>query len=152
MNLCGECNVCCTALRIDKSELFWRETDKEARETCDKLCDGQCSVYEKRPFPCKEYECLWLQLSKKIKDLPIKWRPDNIKVVVSTFYYGDTEKFNFKIREIEKGIIDVDNNIELKKYLDLIFHVASQQRGTSQIYIELFGDKSGYKLKQNLGG
>jgi hypothetical protein len=151
-NLCGKCNACCTALRIDKNDMSWREADKEAGETCDKLCDGRCSIYKERPFTCKQYECLWLQLSKELKDLPVGWRSDNIKAIVSTFYYEDTKTFRFRIKELEEDTLDVDNNIELKKYLDLIFQVANQQKGTPEVSIELFGDKVGHALKQNIGG
>ena len=40
-NLCGECNVCCTALRIDKSDILWKDGDKAAGQECEKLEGGQ---------------------------------------------------------------------------------------------------------------
>jgi len=41
MNLCEDCNACCTILRIDKKFLTWRDTDKNANEMCDQLVNDQ---------------------------------------------------------------------------------------------------------------
>lgn len=49
---CDGCNVCCVALPI-------REFDKAPDAPCDKLCDGGCSIYPRRPKVCREFYCLW---------------------------------------------------------------------------------------------
>ena len=85
-NLCGECKVCCVALKIDAKFLSWRDTDKEAGVACDKLKKNGCVRYKNRPKPCKKYKCLWIQLLdlKKNVACPEKWRPDNLGLLVNT--------------------------------------------------------------------
>ena len=152
MNLCGECSVCCTALRIDKKEIFWKDGDKEAGVLCEKNLECECSVYEKRPAACSKYECLWLQLSK-LMDMNPDFRPDNLGVIVSTYYYEETDEFVFKIKELEKDRIDLNKlDKDLGQFLDIIFKVADQQKGTGVVIIKLFGQKKGHRLNQNLGG
>jgi len=152
-NLCGKCNVCCTAYRIDKKEIFWKDGDKAARETCEKLVDGKCSIYNKRPHTCAKFECWWLQLSKLIADFSEEFRPDNLKLVVSTYYYEDTDKFAFKIKELEKGRLNFDNmDPILNRFLQVLFGVLNQQKGEGQVIIYRFGEKKGHPLKQNIGG
>jgi len=97
---------------------------------------------------------LWLQLSKLIKDLPEEFRPDNLKLVVSTFHNKDTDKFDFKMRELEKDRLNFDNlDSVVDRFLKVVFNVAAQQKkGESQVIIYRFGEDKGYPLKQNLGG
>ena len=152
MNLCGECSACCTALRIDKKEIFWKDGDKVAGETCEKLSNGQCSIYEERPPACVKYECLWLQLSK-LTDMNPDFRPDKLDAMVSTHYYEAKNEFTFTIKELKKDRIDLNKlDKDLDQFLDIIFKVATQQKGTGVIIMKLFGQKNGYRLNQNLGG
>jgi len=144
VNLCGECNACCVALLI--------KGFKEADTSCEKLCDNQCSIYEERPPACVNYECLWLQLSK-IMDLASEYRPDNIGVMVSTHYYEDRDEFVFTIRELEKERMNFNNlDAELEEFLEIIFKVSDQQKGTGVIAIKFFGQDKSYRLNQNFGG
>lgn len=66
MNICGECTVCCTLSVVE-------ELDKGPGETC-KYCVLQkgCSIYEKRPQVCKDFECAYLQAGKDIEMRPDK--------------------------------------------------------------------------------
>ena len=147
MNLCGECNVCCVVPRIDKSEIFWKDGDKEAGKWCEKLTKGGCSVYKKRPPSCIKYECLYLQLSKKIENFSVAFRPDNIKMMVSTFNDPDIDKFVFTIKELEEGSISFDNaNI----FLGIIFELSKRQATDGLVTIQPFGKDKRYELKQNI--
>lgn len=152
-NLCGECDVCCIVPRIDKAEVFWKDCDKEAGQICEKLTKHGCSVYEDRPASCKNYECLWLQLSKKLKDFSVEWRPDNLKIVVSTFNNPDLGKFIFTIKELEEGSLDF-NNLDLVtgKFLDIIFDLSIKQVVGGVVVVQKFGSNKGHALKQNSGG
>jgi len=151
-NLCGECNVCCIHYRIDKSEVFWKDEDRADGQTCEMLVKGQCSVYNKRPNACLTFECLWLQLSRLIENFSEEFRPDNLKLVVATHYDKDTNKFNFKIRELEKGRLNFDNmDIMLDRFLQIVFEVADQQSVDGQVTIKYFGEDKNRLLKQNTG-
>ena len=52
MNRCGDCTACCEVFAID-------EIKKPSGSLCSN-CNGGCSIYDKRPDPCKEYKCSWL--------------------------------------------------------------------------------------------
>lgn len=152
MNLCGECSACCKEPRIDKKEVFWKDGDKEAGVLCENYSDCGCSIYEKRPSACSNYECLWLQLSKLMNMNP-DFRPDKLGVMVSTYYYEAKDEFTFTIKELEKDRIDLNKlDKDLGQFLDIIFKVAAQQKGTGVVIIKLFGKKNGYRLNQDTGG
>jgi len=150
-NLCGECNVCCVAPKINKDDMYWRDEDKEVGEICEKLCDGQCSIYETRPTPCKVYECLWLQMSKKIENFPVEHRPDNLKIMVSTFNNPVLDKFIFTMKELEEGSFDL-NNLVLGGFLDIIFKLSKEQITDGVVAVQPFGKDKAFALKQNSGG
>ena len=61
---CGECTVCCTLSVV-------KELDKKGWETC-KFCDKGCSIYNKRPQECKDFECAYLQGGKDVELRPDK--------------------------------------------------------------------------------
>ena len=48
---CGTCTVCCTILSVPETT--------QAHETCEKLCEGRCSIYQDRPKKCRDYICAW---------------------------------------------------------------------------------------------
>jgi len=148
-NLCGECNACCKEYKIDKSELSWRDTDKAKGEICDKVINHRCAVYKKRPKPCKTYECLWIQLLKlsKTEWCPLKWRPDNLKINVNTFYNKENT-FIFRIEELEKGKIDF-NDSEIDSFLKMIFEIEKQQKENTKVLIWFFGQDKGHEIKKN---
>lgn len=76
-NACGNCTACCRVFAIP-------EFDKKAGDWC-KHCDvGKgCKIYEKRPYRCAEFQCVWLQGKLKGDLLPDALRPDRCKVVFS---------------------------------------------------------------------
>jgi hypothetical protein len=68
---CGECSLCCIALRVD-------ELGKLAGEPCPKLGpNGGCTIHASRPPVCREYHCHWLEGGLEAGD-----RPDRIGGIV----------------------------------------------------------------------
>lgn len=73
---CENCSKCCESISLP---LIWQGVDKNTRRwikyhnlsikkinnelhidipiKCSKLIDNRCSIYEKRPDVCKEYDC-----------------------------------------------------------------------------------------------
>lgn len=51
--ICGDCQACCYATRID-------ELKKPAFQRCDLQCSTGCSKYDGRPNECRDYKCTWL--------------------------------------------------------------------------------------------
>lgn len=51
---CGDCTACCTILGVP-------DLSKEPYQTCEKVCGQGCSIYQDRPSPCREFNCLWRQ-------------------------------------------------------------------------------------------
>jgi hypothetical protein len=52
---CDGCDLCCSAPPI-------HEFKKPPGQPCDKLCGEpgrSCSIYEKRPQVCRQFQCLW---------------------------------------------------------------------------------------------
>ena len=147
--LCGNCNVCCITYRIDKKHLSWRDIDKEAGETCDKLINKRCARYKNRPKPCKKYECLWLQILKlNMNDLcPVKWRPDNFGIIVNT-KQNEENIFHYNVEELEEGKLDL-NNSEILSFMDMIFTFKKKRKGTSRVIIYHFGKDKGHQIKQD---
>lgn len=78
MNHCGNCTACCRVFDIP-------ELKKPAGKWCQHCAIGSgCTIYDVRPKPCVEFECLWL-ISQGREDprehMPHSLRPDKCKVV-----------------------------------------------------------------------
>jgi hypothetical protein len=54
--MCGSCTACCTQVPVQR--LPWG--DKPANVRCPKLCSRGCSIYARRPEPCRYWSCRWL--------------------------------------------------------------------------------------------
>lgn len=69
---CGECDLCCTVLRVDA-------LGKLGGRRCDHQRGGGegCGIYATRPGICRAYRCLWLQGGLEVSD-----RPDRIGAVI----------------------------------------------------------------------
>lgn len=74
MRKCGTCTLCCIVMEVP-------ELDKAAGQDCKNRTDSGCSIYNDRPIPCREFNCLW-KFKKIFKDKDCKKRPDNIGVVI----------------------------------------------------------------------
>ena len=144
-NLCGNCKVCCIALKIDSEFLSWRDTDKEAGVACDKLKKTGCGIYFKRPSPCKKYVCFWLQLSKQKIKQP-EWRPNKIGFIVST--EDKNNSYIFTIKELEKDSLDFNNlSRDQDKFLKYMFNLTGKIDKEYTIMIHPFGHDKKYPLK-----
>jgi hypothetical protein len=79
MNLCGSCNLCCKLMRID-------EVQTPRGQWCQYAKPGKgCAVYEDRPAPCRDYECMWLQSQKHEGGkhaMPAELKPNKCRVVM----------------------------------------------------------------------
>lgn len=79
-NLCGSCTACCRVFDIPQLE-------KPAGVWCQHCNVGKgCKIYEARPEPCVDFECLWLISQKRpeqVQRMPMSLRPDRCKVVFS---------------------------------------------------------------------
>lgn len=141
-NLCGNCNVCCIVLEVTGME--WRETNKAAGERCDKLCDKGCSCYLNRPKQCKEFDCVWLKLSKnglQGSDL----RPDKIGFLVRII--NEEIRDLLAIDELYEGAINFNNlKPPQKKFFDILFGIANNSNKETKVVIKPFGHNRHYLL------
>lgn len=81
---CGECNVCCIALRIEEPEL-----QKKADVRCPNLSEEKgCSIYNDRPDVCRTWYCGWRILPFLEDDM----RPDRTRVLIKF----DGSRFTFQ--------------------------------------------------------
>src|ERR1051326_3125298 len=76
--MCGECQACCTLLAV-------RGLGKPSHTPCYHLCKGGCSIYEKRPSGCVNFDCLWL--AGLVGD-DVRSRPDQLGIM---FSFGATD-------------------------------------------------------------
>jgi hypothetical protein len=70
---CGDCSMCCKLPQIDeleKAEGVWCRHCAPGR--------GGCTIYETRPFPCRNFHCSWIIDST----LGPEWRPLACKMIV----------------------------------------------------------------------
>jgi hypothetical protein len=71
---CAKCSLCCKVLGIG-------ELEKPAGTWCSHCRPGKagCSIYEKRPGECINFNCLWLTSA----ELDAAWYPLTSKIVVN---------------------------------------------------------------------
>lgn len=73
MRECGGCTMCCKVMHVP-------ELEKPAGTWCPHCDIGEgCGIYDERPKPCRDFECLWLQDDGRV--LLDADRPDRIGVV-----------------------------------------------------------------------
>jgi len=71
--ICGECDACCHALKIDTPHFR-----KKAHAACRHLTGAGCGIYETRYPVCREFLCGW-RLFDGLNDM---WRPDRSGVLI----------------------------------------------------------------------
>lgn len=77
MKTCGGCTECCRLVPV--AEIGVKSfTGCPMRRTLIHAAGPGCSIYEKRPYSCRNWSCGWL-LSP---DLPDEFRPDRIGFVI----------------------------------------------------------------------
>lgn len=72
---CGGCTACCHTVPVSEIKLA-------AYQRCPHLAGAEsvkrgCSIYDRRPFSCRQWSCSWL-----IGDLPDRFRPDRLGIVI----------------------------------------------------------------------
>lgn len=68
---CGGCTACCKTHIDDRMKII-------GGEYCDFCQVGRgCSIYERRPFGCQVYRCIWVCGKGEESD-----RPDRLKIVI----------------------------------------------------------------------
>lgn len=95
---CGGCRLCCKVLAV-------QEIDKPRGQWCPHNtkpnAPGGCSIYDRRPAQCSDFQCLWLAVSDPevaarserlaetwARIFPLEERPDRIRAVFSPFLGG----------------------------------------------------------------
>ena len=70
---CGSCSLCCKVLGID--DLYGPDEHKPAQQWCKHCQIGKgCKIYDARPAPCREFQCMWV-----LGYAPEELRPDKTK-------------------------------------------------------------------------
>lgn len=97
---CGECDLCCTVLRVDALGKLG------GRRCVHQRGEGKgCGIYERRPGICRAYRCLWLKGGLLEGD-----RPDRLGAVVDLAtregpaYVG--------IRQLKEGVFDASPRLQ----------------------------------------
>lgn len=112
-NHCGDCNACCKRFSIP--EIKWMGGDAKPKDIlCDKYCNG-CTIYEERPKPCVDYECLWLKINSVNNSLPVSLRPDNCDVMVTARFEEGVG--HLLLDEVKENSFDVTNMTPAQKSL-----------------------------------
>lgn len=95
---CGECKACCHILAIP-------EIEKPFDTMCRHAGPGPrcCTIYDSRPKPCKEYQCLW-----KLGAGTLEQRPDQLGLVISPTRPGTPGYPGASVHELWPGAIDAN--------------------------------------------
>jgi Fe-S-cluster containining protein len=76
-NACGNCNMCCKLPDVP-------ELRKPANQWCSHCDIGKgCRIYESRPAPCRNFQCLWLESQREKQPLPAELRPDRTRMMLT---------------------------------------------------------------------
>lgn len=71
---CGDCTVCCDALKIDASDF-----QKAAGTPCVHSTSHGCAIHAVRPDVCRAWFCAW----RRVETMPETARPDLCGLMVS---------------------------------------------------------------------
>lgn len=147
INLCENCNVCCTSLKIDKKFLSWRNKDKDIDETCDQLINNKCKIYSTRPKPCRDFKCLWLALKDDKSNNP-NWRPDKVGALIRLAERNNI--YEIIIKELEENSLDFKNlSVEQESLLKTVFSLrdnAERKNENCIVFVQPFGSDGQYPL------
>lgn len=88
---CGECDACCTVLRVD-------ELAKLGGQPCPHLATktSGCGIHATRPAICRGYRCLWLDGALDDDD-----RPDRLGAILDVVTPAETSRL--RIHELSPG-------------------------------------------------
>ena len=118
-NTCGECTECCFALAI-------KEMPKDEYVECRHVCADGCGVYDKRPQPCRDYECSWLR-----EESPLitgeQWRPDNCGLIFN--YNRSPAGPIMQVWETRRGSLEGEQGAALIKQLAAKIPICVMEKG-----------------------
>ena len=101
---CGDCYSCCksySSLSDNQIELIDLDIQYEF-DRCSKLCsNNRCTIYDKRPKTCSNYECLYVE-----SDLPEEYLPEKVGFVTQLRRDGEGLFLNIVPNESKKYNID----------------------------------------------
>ena len=98
---CGNCQACCTVMRID-------ELNKPIRTVCEHQCETGCAIYGEHPQSCKNFMCVW------VRGFGESWeRPDKLGVFVEE-RAGPPDGRQMVVKEIYPGAV---NSPSVRDYL-----------------------------------
>lgn len=89
---CGSCDMCCRVIGVDDPGL-----QKPPGTPClflNSIHDGSgcCGIYNRRPAPCAQYRCMWLD-----HELPDEAAPEHTGVVCDSCYVGQPDGGGFNL-------------------------------------------------------
>lgn len=79
---CGSCDLCCTVMAVVM------EPPKPEGQRCIHCQKGACAIYESRPEPCREFQCVWLASQGHDIAMGRNLRPDQTGVVLDVNSVG----------------------------------------------------------------
>lgn len=79
---CGSCTVCCVAPRVEE---FSKPCGTQCPKLNPELLEGACTIYNSRPYRCRQFECWWLVSNEMMA--PPEFRPDRCGIMI--YVYGD---------------------------------------------------------------
>jgi hypothetical protein len=124
---CGECQVCCIALTVDKPEI-----QKMPGSPCCHSLAGGCDIYENRPDVCRVFFCGW----RKLAAIPADWRPDESGILV----IGESNELP-QYQPVALNLFLTGNPLKAVRRPDFLDFVLRNARGTA-LYLMLPGGKA----------
>ena len=110
---CGPCTMCCKVLVLDHFK-------KDAGILCSPcIVKGGCSIYEKRPQVCQDFECDWMME----RSIPQTLRPDK----VGTLLMEDEDSGEYH------AVVDPSTPFAWRHPLMFKFLVAKAKEGTTVV-------------------
>ena len=111
---CGDCDLCCTVLRVDALGKLGGRRCRHQREL-----GAGCGIYATRPGICRDYRCLWLQGGLEPGD-----RPDRLGAVIDLSTREGPAYLG--IRQLREGTFDASPRLQ---------EIAESFRGTLPVRI-----------------
>lgn len=98
MRTCGTCSLCCKLPGVYTLPEQTPALTKPPNQWCQHCKVGSgCGIYDNRPQPCRNFDCLWLVHPEMAEEL----RPDRSHVIMYGLSEEDKAKFNSDVVVME---------------------------------------------------
>jgi len=98
MRTCGSCGLCCKLPGVYTAPDQTPTLAKPPGQWCEHCKVGSgCQIYESRPQPCHNFDCLWLVHPEMAEEL----RPDRSHVIMYGLTDEDKETFHCDVVVME---------------------------------------------------